>query len=307
MSQRILHVLGTASQVPTRYRNHNGYFLEWDDLGFLFDPGEGTQRQMLLSGLAVSRINHIMITHFHGDHCLGLPGIIQRLSLDRVSHPVGIWYPASGQKYFERLRHASIFHETTQLEVHPIKDEGILFATDKLEVSTLPLDHTVESWGYRIREKDGVTMLPERLAERGIAGPAIGELARQGYLDQEGGRIELHEVSRPRPGQGFALIMDTRLCDNAFRLAQEVDLLACESTFLSSESKEAREYGHLTADQAGRIAARANARRLVLTHFSQRYPSLEPFEEEAAAHHPDVVAVRDGDKVAVPSRREISK
>src|ERR1041385_4101660 len=88
MSIREAVFLGTASQVPTRTRNHNALFLFWDDLGILFDPGEGTQRQMVHAGIAATQITHIAITHFHGDHCLGLAGIIQRLSLDRVERPV---------------------------------------------------------------------------------------------------------------------------------------------------------------------------------------------------------------------------
>src|SRR5262249_27893983 len=100
MSPRELVVLGTASQGPTPDRNHNGYLLRWDTEGLLFDPGEGTQRQLLLAGVAPSAITRICVTHFHGDHCLGLPGVLQRLSLDRVPHPVYAHYPASGQEYF---------------------------------------------------------------------------------------------------------------------------------------------------------------------------------------------------------------
>ena len=111
MSSREVIFLGTASQVPTRRRNHNALFLAWDDLGILFDPGEGTQRQMTHAGLSATQITHVCVTHFHGDHCLGLAGIVQRLSLDRVPHPVEVIYPRGGQVYFERLRHASIFHD----------------------------------------------------------------------------------------------------------------------------------------------------------------------------------------------------
>src|SRR3954468_19587528 len=121
MSARQVVFLGTASQVPTRTRSHNALMLLWDDLGILFDPGEGTQRQMTLAGLSASQITHIAITHFHGDHCLGLAGIIQRLSLDGVPHPVEVIYPQSGQVYFERLRHASSFHEVATLVPRPVR------------------------------------------------------------------------------------------------------------------------------------------------------------------------------------------
>ncbi len=120
MSARELVVLGSSSQVPTRYRNHNGYLLLWDDRGLLFDPGEGTQRQLLLAGVAASRITRILVTHFHGDHCLGLPGILQRLSLDQVPHEVGVHFPGSGEAYFERLRYASIYKQQKTMLSHPV-------------------------------------------------------------------------------------------------------------------------------------------------------------------------------------------
>src|SRR3954470_14026236 len=113
MSSRELVVLGTASQAPTRYRNHNGYLLRWDADAILFDPGEGTQRQMPLAHVSPPAITRICISHFHGDHCLGLPGVVQRLSLDRVTHAVPIHYPASGEPWFQRLRHASMFNDRT--------------------------------------------------------------------------------------------------------------------------------------------------------------------------------------------------
>ncbi|MCB9765886.1 MAG: ribonuclease Z [Alphaproteobacteria bacterium] len=302
MSARELVALGTASQVPTRYRNHNGYLLRWDGVGLLFDPGEGTQRQMVIHGVAAHDLHHVLVTHFHGDHCLGLAGLIQRISLDRVPHPVRIHYPASGQVFFDRLRHASIFRDHSILEPRPVQEPGEIAREEDFSLHTLPLDHGVPSWGYRLQEKDGRRMLPERLRALGLRGRAIGELVAQGEVEHEGARIRVEDVSVPRPGQSVAFVMDTRLCDNAFRLASGVDLLICESTFLTSEAREARQHGHMTAAQAGRVAREAGARRLVLTHFSQRYPDIRRFLEEALVEHDDVVAVCDGDVVEVPKR-----
>lgn len=303
---RELIVLGTASQVPTRYRNHNGYFLRWDDRGLLFDPGEGTQRQMLHFGVATSCVHHVLITHFHGDHCLGLAGLVQRISLDGVPHRVQVHYPASGEEYFQRLRHASIFHDRAETVPRPIAIAG----EGEVEIAREPgfalvarrLDHRVETFGYRLQEPAGRRMLPDRLDAAGVSGPDIGRLQREGELCVGERLVRLEDVSAPRPGQSMAFVMDTRPCAGAEELARGVDLLVCESTYLSSEAAEAHANAHMTADQAGRLAAAAGARRLVLTHFSQRYTELEPFLEEARAHHPDVVAARDGDVVAVPRR-----
>ena len=302
MSARELFVLGTASQVPTRYRNHNGYFLRWDEHGFLFDPGEGTQRQMRLFGVSVNSIHRVLITHFHGDHCLGFPGIVQRISLDEVPHEVKVLYPASGQVYLDRLRRASIFHDRSNLALSPLRTPGVVDENPGFTIEALPLEHGVESWGYRVVEPDGRRMLPEKLREAGLRGPAIGQLMRDGSVEVDGRTVRLEDVSEVRRGQVFAFVMDTRICDNAIKLARGADLLVCESTYLKELTKEAIDHGHMTAEQAATVAQEAGARKLVLTHFSQRYPEVEPFLEEAAAVHPDVVAAVDGDVFQVPKR-----
>lgn len=300
MSARKFIVLGTASQVPTRQRNHNGYFLKWDDEGILFDPGEGTQRQMTLANVSATEITKICITHFHGDHCLGLAGVIQRLSLDKVAHTVEIYYPASGQKFFENLRDASIYYHTAKLQPCPITTAGILWQNEKATLSTERLAHSVESWGYRWKETDSVTMLPEKLAEYGLRGAEVGRLKQSGSVEKDGRVISLAAVSVPKVGQSVALVMDTGRCEAAVSLARNVNVLVCESTYLASEQAEAESRGHLTAQQAAMIAQEAQAQLLVLTHFSQRYTTIDEFVREAYPIHPNVIAVQDGDVVTVP-------
>lgn len=307
MSVRAVTFLGTASQVPTRSRNHNAAFLQWDDLGILFDPGEGTQRQMLLAGLSAAQITHVCVTHFHGDHCLGLAGIIQRLSLDRVGHAVEVIYPASGQVFFERLRHASAFHEVAALVPRPVVagPEGVeVCRAGKTRLLACPLEHGIDCNGYRVQEDDGVRMLPDRLSAAGVTGPLIRQLTQAGHVRIGERLIRLEEVREARPGQSFALVMDTRSCPGAAALAKGVDLLVCEATYQQAEAAEAHERFHMTAAGAAELARSAGARRLALTHFSQRYASLEGFEREASAVHPDVFVADDLSRVGVPRRRE---
>ncbi len=305
MSLRELVILGTASQAPTRSRNQNGYLLRWDADGLLFDPGEGTQRQMLFAGVTASHITRVCITHFHGDHCLGLPGVLQRMSLDQVGHTVEACYPAEGQEYFARLRHAAVFREVTNLREHPVDGEGPVAETPEFLLETRRLSHTAPAIGYRLTEPGGRRMLPGKLAALGIAGPDVGRLLHEGSLAVGGRVVTLEQVSEPRPGQRFAFVMDTRLCDGAFALADRADMLVCESTFANADAALAREYGHLTAGQAGRIAAEAGARLLVLTHFSQRYDPSDSQRlagEAAAAFAGEVVLARDLDRIEVPPR-----
>jgi ribonuclease Z len=314
VSTRELVVLGTSSQVPTHDRNHNGYLLLWDGEGFLFDPGEGTQRQMIRAGVTASDITRVCITHFHGDHCLGLPGVVQRLALDQVAHTVVAHYPASGAEFFERLRHASVFHDTASILPAPIVGGGEVASGEFGSLSALRLDHPVEAFGYRLVEPDGRRMLPERLAAYGISGPDVGTLVREGRIEVsrgpdpstggDGRMVTVEEVSEVRRGQQFAFVMDTRLCDNVYALADGADLLVIESTFLDAQAELAVAYGHLTAGQAARVAAQCGVRRLVLTHFSQRFDDSSVFATEAARHFDgEIVIAQDLARIRVPARR----
>ncbi|MFB7324890.1 ribonuclease Z [Streptomyces sp. NPDC056190] len=302
MSVRELVVLGTASQVPTRHRNHNGYLLRWDGEGILFDPGEGTQRQMLRAGVAAHDLNRICVTHFHGDHSLGLAGVIQRINLDRVPHEITAHYPRSGRRFFERLRYATAYRETVELTEAPVDADGVLATTPAYTLEARRLSHPVESFGYRLVELDGRRMLPERLAAHGIKGPDVGRVQREGSL----GGVPLEAVSEVRRGQRFAFVMDTRLCEGVHALAEGCDMLVIESTFLDEDEQLAVEYGHLTAGQAARVARDAGVRHLVLTHFSQRYTDLGgEFERQAraAGFDGELTVARDLLRVAVPKRR----
>lgn len=296
---RELVVLGTSSQVPTRARNHNGYLLRWDGQGLLVDPGEGTQRQMIHAGVAASDVTRICLTHVHGDHCYGLPGVLSRMVLDGVQHPVHVHYPASGEPVVRAL--VALATPGLDLRLHPHGAAGTV--ADGLDV--VPLRHRVEAYGYRLTEPDGRTFLPERLAAAGIAGPDVGLLAREGRL----GAVRVEDVSVPRPGQRVAVVMDTAVCDGAAELADRADLLLAESTFADADADLAQAYLHLTAGQAGALAAAGGVRTLVLTHYSSRYPDVAPLRAEAeaavrAAGASTVVhAAQDGDRVRVPPRR----
>ena len=301
---RELVVLGTASQVPTRTRNHNGYLLRWDGEGILFDPGEGTQRQFSRAGLAANDVTRLCLTHFHGDHCLGVPGVVQRLSLDGVAHPVYAHYPASGRDLFDGLRHASLYRETADVREVPVTADGPVAAGGFGALEARRLDHPVETYGYRLVEPDGRRMLTDRLAAHGIAGPDVGRLQRTGAVEVGGSTVTLDQVSEARRGQRFAFVMDTRLCDAVYALADGCDLLVIESTFLDVDVALAHAYGHLTAAQAATVAAECGVRTLVLTHFSQRYDDPAAFGVEARRHFDgDVVVAEDLTRIPVPHRR----
>lgn len=294
-SMREFVVLGTASQVPTRTRNHNGYLLLWDGEGLLFDPGEGTQRQMMLAGVSATQITRICLTHVHGDHCYGLPGVLSRMVLDGVQHPVHLHFPASGEDVVRAL--VSLASPGLDLLLHPHGNGGMV--APGLEVR--PLNHRIETYGYRLVEPDGRTLLPARLTAAGISGPDVSRLQREGSL----AGVRLEDVSVPRPGQRFAFVMDTAACTGAEELADGVDLLVAESTFSDDDAALAEQYRHLTAGQAGDLAANGDVGTLILTHFSARYEdvALLAGQAKARAGRTAVLAANDLDRIPFPKRQ----
>jgi ribonuclease Z len=281
-------------------RNHNGYLLRWDREGILFDPGEGTQRQFSFAGVSPHHITHVCLTHLHGDHCLGLPGLLQRLALDGTADELPIHFPASGQAYVERLCDASIGRRQP-VRLDPITADGVVEPGPPLRIEARTLAHSVDAIGWRVEEPDRRHLLPDRLDALGINGPDVGTLERQGWLDVAGRRVHVDEMSEWRAGHSVAVVMDTGVCDAAVELAADVDLLLCEATFLESEVSLAIESGHLTARQAATIAREAGVRRLVLTHLSARYPDSANHLAEAKEVFDNVIVADDLMIIDVPS------
>lgn len=307
MSTREVVTLGTASQVPTRTRAHHAALLRWDDQAILLDPGEGTQRQLTFASLSVTAIRRICISHAHGDHCLGLPGVLQRLSLDGVTRPVHVHFPSAARPYVERLRHAAAYDDVADVRLHD-QEPGLVVDDDRLTITAHPLSHRIPTLGWRFQEPPGRTLLPDRLDAAGIHGPDRAALLRDGSLVRDGRTFHLDDLSLPRPGQSVAVVMDTRWCDEALALAEAVDLLLVEATFRTSEQALAELSGHLTAAQAARLGREAGARQVVLTHFSQRYPDADGHLAEARRAAPDlpIAVARDLDRFPLPPRRSPS-
>lgn len=293
MSVRDLIILGCSSQQPTRYRNHGAYLVRWNEEGLLFDPGEGTQRQFIFANIAPPVVTRIFVSHFHGDHCLGLGSMLMRLNLDKVQHPIHCYYPASGKKYFDRLRYGTIYHEMIEVIEHPISEEGVVHDDGKFKIEARWLDHGVDNLGWRITEPDTRKFDPSKLAAVGVVGPKVKELQSQGTIETGGCMITLDDVSKLRHGDVLAVVIDTRMCQAALDLAHNARLLLCESTYLQEEKALAQKHHHLTAEQAAEIALKAGAKELVLTHFSARYLHSRVFEEEARHIFPNSHAASD--------------
>lgn len=298
-------MLGTASQAPTRARNHVSVLVRfdgvWGRLGLLVDCGEGTQRQLLHAGVPSSAVDAVCVTHAHGDHCMGLHGVLARMVLDGRTAPVDLACPASAPPRLRLLTDFALAGGGPPLRWHPAREDGpdVVLSGPGWRVETAPLAHRVPTVGYRVVEDDGRRVLPDALRDAGIAGPDVSRLQRGEVVRG----VRLEDVSVPRPGQKVAVVMDTTLGEGARRLAEDVDLLVVEATYLDRDADLAAAHLHLTARQAARLAREAGARRVVLVHLSQRYPDLDGHRAEAGEEHPDVVVAHDLDVVPVPARR----
>lgn len=293
MTVRDLTILGCSSQQPTRFRNHGAYLLRWNDEGLLFDPGEGTQRQFIFANIAPTCVNRIFISHFHGDHCLGLGSMLMRLNLDKINHPIHCYYPASGKKYFDRLHHCAIFHEMITVIEHPVSQAGLVEDDGRFRIEAAFLEHGVENIGWRITESDTRKFDDDKLKHYGIRGILVKELQEKGFLIIDGKQVNIDDVSWIRHGDSFAVVIDTLPCQSAIDIAKGAALFLCESTYLDEHRDLARMHNHMTSKQAALIAKQAGARELILTHFSARYQNLKAFELEARTIFPNTHAADD--------------
>jgi ribonuclease Z len=293
MSVRDIIILGSSSQQPTRFRNHGAYLVRWNNEGLLFDPGEGTQRQFIFAEVAPTVVTRIFISHFHGDHCLGLGSMLMRLNLDKVTHPIHCYYPASGEKYFDRLRYGSSYHEIISVVKHPVSQPGLVEDDGRFKIYATFLEHGIDNIGWRITEPDVRKFDKTKLDKHGIRGDAVRTLIDEGKIAVEGEIVTLEDVSWIRQGDSFAVVIDTRYCQNAIDIARGARVLLCESTYQQEHEELAYQHFHLTARQAATLAKEAGVKQLLLTHFSARYQNLKEMESEAKAVFPQTWMAED--------------
>lgn len=289
-------VLGTSSGRPTARRNLSGGALVREGEWVLFDCGEGTQYQLLRTDLRLSRMRYVFVTHMHGDHVLGLPGLLGTLNLSRHDRPVGVFGPPGIARYLRDVARATHFRPLFPLTVTEV-EPGVVLETDELTVEARRLDHRVLAFGYALQERDrpGRFRLDDARRLAIPPGPLYGRLQRGETVTLGDGRTIAPEevVDPPRPGLRCAYCTDTGPSESAVELARGADLLVHEATYLDDMAGEAAERGHSTATDAARVALEAGARHLLITHFSPRYDDSAPLLAEARATFPNTTAARD--------------
>ncbi len=285
--------LGTSSMVPTKDRNHSGMLLRYDAEGILFDCGEGTQRQFKIAGISPTSVTKILISHWHGDHVLGLPGLIQTLSASEYGKALAIYGPKGTKERIKLMFQAFVFDKNIELDIHEVR-EGKFIDAKGYSIEALPLEHGVETLGFRFVEKDRRKISAKKLEQLGIKpGPIVGKLQEGESVAHKGKTIRPDEVSSIVRGKILTYITDTKLCENCFALAHSADVLICESTYSSTLEGKGEEYNHMTAGQAADIAQKSGVKKLILTHFSARYKDISELEDEAKEKFENTVCAAD--------------
>ena len=286
--------LGTASALPTEARHLSALAVERKGRVLLFDCGEGTQYRLMEADLPRVRVDAIFVTHLHGDHCYGLPGLLSTLALQQRTDPVTLVVPSGGRAMLDATPGDAPDALPFPLCITEI-DEGlthaVVYETEELTVEARPLDHRGFAMGFRLAERIRPGRFdPERARALGVPeGPAFGRLQDGAPVTvPDGTAVQPDQVmGPPRPGITAAYVTDTRPCDGGRALADDADLLYHDATFADEHAARADKTGHSTARQAATVARDAGAERLLLGHLSARYPNPTPLVQEAKSVFPE--------------------
>lgn len=267
--------LGTSQAVPTATRNHTAIFFNYKDENILVDCGEGTQRQFRKARINPCKLTRLLITHWHGDHVLGLPGLFQTLALNNYSRTLYVYGPRGTMRYIHELSKIFIPAGKIKMEVEEVSDK-IFFENEDFKIRAFSLEHDAPCNGYLFEEKDKLRIDRGKLRKLKIGNvPELGKLASGKDISINGRLVRAKSLTYLQKGRKISFILDTKLCSNAKKSAKNSDLVICESTYSDKDKELASKYKHLTSVQAAQIAKQGNAKELILTHISQRYEHHE--------------------------------
>jgi ribonuclease Z len=300
MTQVEITFLGTTASIPTKYRNHPAIYLRYQSENehcFLFDCGEGTQKQMLLAGLNFMRLNHIFITHWHADHFAGLLGLIETMNLENRRKPLMIFAPEA-QKFVKDLLDIGYAHKGFEIIAKDVEFEGSqtqkLLDEDEYEILAIPVKHGIPAVAYCFHEKDRIKIDKKKSKALGLPkrGPIYKKIKAGGSAVYKGKLINLKDISFVEKGKKVTYSGDTTPCDTLISLAKDSDILIHESTYFEDDL----ERKHTTFKDIIEIAEKTNAKRIILTHISRRYQNIKELREKIK-DYPNMKIAKDFMKV----------
>ena len=271
--------LGTTAMVPTRERNHSSIYLEYKGEGILIDAGEGTQRQLRIKGIPVTKVKKILITHWHGDHVLGLLGIIQSLGANHYTETLNIFGPKGSKEYLNHLLKGVSIRHLINLNVEEIS-KGIFFKNENYKLEAFPLKHSASCLAYKFIENDKRNINLDYTKKFGLEkDPILGKLQKGKDIVYDGHKISVKQGTILKKGKVISFVIDTKYFKEINKFVKDSDYLISEGTLL----EEHKNPEHLTAKEAAKMAKDSKVKNLILTHFSQRYKSVDELEKEAKA------------------------
>jgi len=285
--------------VPTKERNHSSALISYGSEGILIDCGEGTQRQIKIAGIKPSKVTKILISHWHGDHVLGIPGLIQTLAKNGYDKVLEIYGPEGTKERMANMFKAFSFEDKIETKIYEITKKRFFEGNDFF-LEALPLEHGIITIGFSFTEKDKRRISVDVVRKIGIPdGPLLGKLQSGKSITFKEKKITPEQATYVVKGKKLSFIADTVPCNNALELAMNSDILVCEATYADNLKEKAAEYMHMTSKQAGLLANQAKAKKLILTHFSQRYKTMGEIEDDAKDVFSNTICAYDFMKIKI--------
>lgn len=306
MVELTVTILGCGSAKPTLRHHTSSQIASHSGKLYMIDCGEGTQTQFLRYGFHPGQLEHIFISHAHGDHCLGLVGLLSSLSLDKRTTDINLHVPSDFVDILKAQIDFFVTHAEFNIRIHPIdcQEPTLIFSDQHFDVTVFPLEHRVPCYGFLFREKAGSRhIIPECIRQYGIPCTEIERIRSGGDFTTADGRVIPNDVltTPPAPVRSYAYLSDTRPVMQYADLLRGVNLLYHDATYCEGDEELAAKYDHSTASQAAEFAKACCAGKLLLGHFSSRYKTEDCFLECAKRYFPNILLADEGVTVKISS------
>ncbi len=302
MTEKIkITFLGTSDAIPSARRNHSAILLNYKDENILIDCGEGTQRQFRKAELNPCKISRLLITHWHGDHVLGIPGLLQTLSLSGYNKILYIYGPRGTKQYMENIMKAFKFVGKYEIKVEEIFNKGKFLETSDFYLEAEQMEHGISANAYNFVIKDKIRIDKKKLEKSKLPeGAHIQELKKGKDISYQGKKYKAKDFTYSEEGKKISVVLDTAMNPRIEGFVKDAELFICESSFGSELEKEARERMHMSVNQTASVAKKAKIKKLILTHISSRYEkNLNQILNEAKKIFKESYLVKDLDVVEV--------
>ena len=292
--------LGTGDQIPSKARNHTSILLSFNEENILIDCGEGTQRQFRRAGINPGKVTRILITHWHGDHVLGIPGILSTLSVSGYNKTLFIYGPKGTKEKIKKILDLFSFYKTYEIKVEE-PSSGKFYEGKNFYLECEEMEHGIPSLAYSFNLKGNVRINKEKLKKSGLPeGPLLKKLKEGKDVIHGGKKFKFKDMTYLDPGKKVSFVLDTKLNKRILPFVKNSDLFICEGTYSKELEKEAEEHLHMTVAQAAEVAGKAKVKKLIITHVGSRHSkNMKGVLSEAKEIFKESDLARDLEKVSI--------